>query len=274
MINIIPSPILIPVESIKLGRFLTNVAHPDQDYHDPTYSSAPVPATSAKTQYDGISQESRDSKFSSALTSLLSVGLSKRAKSKIRIETKLVRTYTLRNSTQWFEEAVSSEATRHWFEREIDRGNDIYFIVGFHTVTDAQIIHESATANERTGQLGLPIGLALNAAGVIAPMGDLADPQLGVHRGSVKGAIEQYKTHGDYICGFQYRKVRHRWLSSRNIDNAMLANTPRWSAWDQWRDEEEGIEDILEVETVDLGKLEGDWDEAVAGSETLLLRPS
>lgn len=205
---------------------------------------------------------------------MLSAGFSKRAKSRVRVETNLVRTYTLQNSTQWFEKAVSSEETRRWFERAIDQGDDIYFVVGFHTITDAQIIYESAEGNEHTGQLGLPVGLALNAAGVIAPLGDLADPQVGVHHGSVEGVIEHFKAPGEQICAFQYRKVCHRWLSSRRIDKATLAKTPRWSAGDRWRDEEEGVEDILEVETTDLGRLEGEWDEEVADGETLLLQLS
>jgi hypothetical protein len=103
---------------------------------------------------------------------LLSAGFSKRAKSRARVETNLVRTYTLQNSTQWFEKAVSSEESRRWFERAIDQGDDVYFVVGFHTVTDAQIIYESAEVNEHTGRLGLPVGLTLNAAGVIAPLGE------------------------------------------------------------------------------------------------------
>jgi hypothetical protein len=53
-------------------------------------------------------------------------------------------------------------------------------------------------------------------------------------------------------------------LSSRSIDKAMLAKTPRWLAGDRWRDGEDGVEDIVEVETVDLGRLEGEWDEEVA----------
>ncbi|KAN0114590.1 hypothetical protein V8E51_004134 [Hyaloscypha variabilis] len=134
------------------------------------------------------------------------------------------------------------------------------FVVGFHTATDAQIIYGSAEVNKHTGRLGLPVGLALNAAGVIAPLGDVADPQVGVYRGSVEGVIEHFKASGEQICGFQYRKVCHRWLSSRSIDKATLAKTPRWPAGDRWRYEEEWAEDILEVEMMDLGRLEGEWD--------------
>jgi hypothetical protein len=51
-----------------------------------------------------------------------------------------------------------------------------------------------------------------------------------------------------------------------------LAKIPRWSASDRWRDEEEGVKDILEVEITDLGRLEGEWDEEVVGNESLLLQ--
>lgn len=71
---------------------------------------------------------------------------------------------------------------------------------------------------------------------------------------------------------FSIGKFCHRWLSSRSIDKATLAKTPRWSAGDRWRDEEEEVEDILEVETMDLARLEGKWDEEVADDETLLQR--
>lgn len=272
MTAILLPQIFIPVESIKLGRLVTSVDHPHQDYHDPTYSTTPVPTISIRAHYGGLGHESHTSNFSSVLTSLLSAGFSKRAKSRIRVETNLVRTYMLQNSTQWFEKAVSSEESRRWFERAIDQSDDVYFVVGFHTVTDAHIIYESAEGNDHTGRLGLPIGLTLNAAGVIAPLGDLTDPQVTIHHGRVEGVTEHFKAPGEQICGFQYRKVRHRWLSSRGIDTATLAKTPRWSAGDRWRYEEEGVEDILEVETMDLGRLEGEWDEEVSDNETLLQR--
>lgn len=272
MAAILLPQIFIPVESIKLGRLVTSVDHPHQEYYDPVYDPTPIPAINIRARYGGLGLESHTSNFSSALTSLLSAGFSKRAKSRVRIETNLVRTYMLQNSTQWFEKAVCSEESRRWLEKAIDQGDDIYFVVGFHTFTDAQITYESTEGNEHTGRLSLPVSLALNAAGVIAPLGDLADTQVGVHCGSVEGVIEHFKAPGEQICAFQYRKVCHRWLSSRSIDKATLAKTPRWSVGDRWRDEEEGVEDILEVEAMDLGQQEGEWDEEVADSETLLQR--
>jgi hypothetical protein len=72
------------------------------------------------THYSGLSLKSHTLNFSLALMSLLSTSFSKRAKSRVRVETNLVRTYTLQNSTQWFKKAVSSKESRRWFERAID----------------------------------------------------------------------------------------------------------------------------------------------------------
>jgi hypothetical protein len=74
--------------------------------------------------------------------------------------------------------------------------------VGFYTATDTQIIYESAKANEQTRRLSLSVGLALNIAGVIAPLGDFADTQVNVYCGSVEGVIEHFKAPGEQICAF------------------------------------------------------------------------
>jgi hypothetical protein len=73
-----------------------------------------------------------------------------------------------------------------WFERAIDQGDDVYFVVGFHTVIDAQIIYVSVEVNEHTGRLSLPIGLTLNAAGVISPLGDITDDGSGLEVGQLR----------------------------------------------------------------------------------------
>ncbi|CAF9931584.1 MAG: hypothetical protein GOMPHAMPRED_005961 [Gomphillus americanus] len=274
MITFLLPQVLIPLSSIKLGRFVTSIDNPHQDFHDPSYYSTLHPLISVRSSYGGRGHESRTSSFTSALTSLLSAGFSRRSGSNITIETSLVQTYMLPNSTQWFEEAISLEETRRWVEKCIDQGDDLYFVVGFHTIMDAQIIHEAANRNERTRQVGLPVGLALNAAGIIAPLGGLADPQLGASSGSSQGVVQQFEAPGEQVCGFQYRKVCHRWLSSKNIDNASLAKTSHWSVGDRWRDEEEGIEDILQVEIVNLDRPEGEWDEQLVDDEVLLIRLS
>jgi hypothetical protein len=148
----------------------------------------------------------------------------------------------------------------------------LYFVVSFTTITDARIVHESIQANENTGQAGPPVGLSLNTAGVVAPLGNLVDPQVGTQRASEDGVAEQFLAPGEQICAVQYRKVCHRWLSSKTIGQVTLAKAPRWSAGDRWRDEEEGVDDVLEVDTEAVGQPEGEWEQLEGDGEVLLLR--
>lgn len=48
----------------------------------------------------------------------------------------------------------------------------------------------------------MPVGLTLNIAKVIAPLEDLADPQVSVHRESIKKVIKRFKAFRKQICGF------------------------------------------------------------------------
>jgi hypothetical protein len=261
-----------PVRSVKLGRFVTSVDHPHQDYHDPAYAHPPLASVNTSAHYGGITLKTRSSGFATALTSLMSAGFSKRANTQVRIKAERVQTHTLENSSEWFREAASCEATQRWAERAIDQGDDLYFVVSFTTVTDARVVRKSMQAKEHTGQTGVPVGLSLNAAGVVAPLGNLVDPQVGGQRGSEDGVAEHFLAPGEQICAVQYRKVCHRWLSSKDIGQATLAKTPRWAAGDRWRDEEEGVDDILEVDTEAIGQLEGGWEQLEGDGEVLILR--
>jgi hypothetical protein len=42
MTTILFPQFFIPVRSLKLGRFVTSVDHPHQDYHDPAYNFPPI----------------------------------------------------------------------------------------------------------------------------------------------------------------------------------------------------------------------------------------
>jgi len=273
-----PSSILfpqffLPVESVKLGRFTTSIDNPHQEYHDPPCANAPETIISSREDYGGSHQDAVSAGFKSTLTSFMSSGISKRAKTGIRITTTQVNTYALANSGQWFTEAMSLEVTRKWVEKAIDQGDDIYLIVGFHTVSNARIVQESLLGREVAGQIKLPVGLTLAAIGAVAPLGNIVDPSVTGHHQAIEGGQIQFVAPGEQVCALQYRKVCHRWHSSRKIDKAFLSKNSRWQAYDRSRDDLEEEEDIIEVETMELEEPEADWERDLApGGEILLLR--
>lgn len=271
-VSIILSQIFLPRDSVKLGRFITNIEHPHQNYHDPPSANQPGVLVSLRDSYTGEHHTASKSSFGSTLTSLISAGFSNRAKTKIRIATEQVKTYSLDNSDFWFEEATRLEATRTWIERAIDRGHDIYMIVGFHTVTNASISQDSIDGKNAAAQINVPASLSLAAAGVITPLGNTIDPGVSVHRQGLDREQSHFVAPGEQVCALEYRKVCHRWLSSKHVDKSRLSKVCHWPSVERSRDEEDGEEDIVEVELAKLQGLGGNWDKEVVGDEVLFIR--
>jgi hypothetical protein len=270
--NVIQSR-FIPQDAVKLGRFTTSIDNPHQNYHDPSWTKPTLAVNSPLGSFIGMHETASDYGFASSLTSVVSALFSKRAKSKLYIVADRVLTSVLDNSDSWFKEATKLPATQSWIEQQIDQGNDIYMIVGFHSVTNAHIIQESHRGTAADGQIQLPAALALAAAGVIVPLGDTLNPSVGGHRQILDETQSQFQILGDQICALQYRKVCHAWLSSKRVDKSRLSQ-PWWSSVEKWRDEEEGEDDIIEVGLAELEDLDERWVREASGDEVFLVPQS
>jgi hypothetical protein len=273
-LTIISSDFFLPLNSIKLGRLVKSINFPAQSYHDPPYSQSFEGAPNVRSQYRRVLQDESSASFASKMTSLLSSGFSKRANRAVRIETNAVKTYILDNSEAWFTEATGFEETKKWIERAIG-GNGIYFVVGFHTVTDARIVHESVQGHQLAGQVTSPVGLSLAAVGVVAPLGNIVDLAVRGNQTVLDGARTQFVAAGEQICALQYIKISYQWLYSKKVENLKLSKWPRWTAFEDWRktsSDEEDEPDLLEVRIEELEKPEGDWEQEAEGDEILLLR--
>jgi len=270
--NVIQSR-FIPQDAVKLGRFTTSIDNPHQNYHDPLWTKPTQTVNSPLDSFIGMHETASDSGFASILTSLVSAVFSKRAKSKLHIVADRMLTSVLDNSDNWFKETTKFLATQSWIEQQIDQGNDIYMIVGFHSVTNAHITQGSCRGTAADGQIQLPAALSLAAAGAIVPLGDALDPSVGGHRQILDETQSQFQVLGDQICALQYRKVRHAWLSSKRVDKSRLSQ-PWWSSVERWRDEEEGEDDVIEVELAQVEGLDEGWVREVSGDEVFLVRQS
>jgi hypothetical protein len=195
----------------------------------------------------------------------MSSSFSKRARTSIRISTEQVKTYYLNNTGQWFKDAVQLEATRKWIERTIDEGEDIWVVVGYHTLQDARIMEQSKGQTISGGKLVMPISAALTAAGVIVPFGNLADPGFTGSRADMDDEQGHFIAHGEQICAVQYRRVRHKWFASNKLNKLALAKEARWERYDRPRYLESDGEDIIEVELKDGLVWEGDRDKCELG---------
>lgn len=168
----------LPQSAVKLGRFVTSVDEPHQRYYDPSRISSFQTVEKVESHYDSIDSLAGYRTLASELTSLLSATYSKRHNTSIRITTNQVKTYYLDNYGEWFRNAMQSEDVRRWIERTVDEGEDIYFVIGYHTIIDARVAAHTGGQLVSGGKLAMPVSAALAATGIVVPIGKLADPGL------------------------------------------------------------------------------------------------
>lgn len=263
-LTVVPEPLFLPFEAVKLGRFIKSINQPLEGYYEPPSLEAPKSIVT-DFSYAGNEQHGSKAGFGSALTSLLSGAFSKRSSSEIRIAPKQCKAYTLDNSDAWFDKAISLEETKRWIEKAAERGRKIFMIVGMHTLTDTQFLESSMAEHQLQGQATAPVGLSLAAAGAIVPFSDLFDPSVHAESQRSAGSRVRLFAPGELICALQYRVISYGWRSSRDVANLKVSGTRRWSCMeggrrDAYVDETEDDEDIIEVDLKDEEELGEGWD--------------
>lgn len=260
----------LPLLGVKIGRFVTNVDEPYRDYHDPDIGSSFKVVEKIETQYDGLDSQAAHQSFASELTSLLSTSFSKRHKTSIRITTNQVKTYYLDNNGECFRNAVQSEDIRRWIEQTIDEGEDIYFVVGYRTITDARVTAHTGAQVVSGGKLVMPVSAGFAAAGVVVPLGSLVDPGLAGSVGHTDDQQRLFVAQGEQIITVQYRKVCFKWFSSKTADKATLAKKTQWERYDRPRYLHSDGDDMVEVDLEDDLALEGEREKYIVGSEEII----
>ncbi|OCL05461.1 hypothetical protein AOQ84DRAFT_379564 [Glonium stellatum] len=110
--SILLSRFFLPLSAVGLGRFVTSLDDPHQDYHNPICNASPKVTEKVQTQYDSIRHTFNYQNVASQLTAFLSSSFSKRLKASIQITADQAKTYYLNNAGQWFRHAVQSRETR------------------------------------------------------------------------------------------------------------------------------------------------------------------
>jgi hypothetical protein len=259
--NILLPTIFIPVDEVKLGRFIVNYKHPHQDFHDPQCSYEPRQLVNTIEDYTASSQKFKSNGARSTFTSMLASSFSKRAKSDIQVDTGVVKSYALQNSGRWFRDAMALEETRIWIEDEVDIGHDIFMIAGFYTMSDARVVHQSTRERKVEGQIEAPVELSIAASvGAVVPLGvgDLLNPGVSAHRQKINFENGGLVAPGEQIFALQYFQVDRRWYS-KDSKSLKLSKNPSWEIANPLRGDDD--ESIIEVELVDLGVLEDMTDE-------------
>jgi hypothetical protein len=263
---VIPNSLLLPLESVTLGRFVTSIEQPLEGYYQPPLATPPTEIVS-KLDYAEHDQQSSRANYGASMTSLFSAVFSKRAASQVRVEPRCFKTYALDNSETHFDEAIALPKTKKWIENAAIRGRTIYMIVGFCTMTDTRFVQTSAREQGTQGQVTAPVSLSLAAAGAVVPFAGLVDPSAQGGFASFAGNETRIFAPGEQICTIKYREVKYKWLSSRTLENSRLSKTRQWCCMegdrrDAYEDEDDEDEDAIEVDIKDAENLGNGWTAA------------
>jgi hypothetical protein len=125
-------------ESIRLGRLVRNVDEPQSDYINPDCDLRPESVIiKPHLRYEEVQRSTTDKSFTSVLTRLVSASRTRRNKAYTQVTTDRVTTYQLGNSGLWFKSVIKIKTTREWIKESINQGDDVYVIMGYHTILDA-----------------------------------------------------------------------------------------------------------------------------------------
>jgi hypothetical protein len=102
-------------------------------------------------------------------------------------------------------------------------------------------------ATDFQAKVQLPVSEAASATGAVVMVGNLADPAVTIQRQGDHGLRKQFVAPGEQVYAVQYRKVKFKWYSSRDLDRAALEKGSRWMVHGTVRGQEVGTNDVVEA---------------------------
>ncbi|RPB06554.1 hypothetical protein P167DRAFT_540720 [Morchella conica CCBAS932] len=262
--------------SLQLGCLVQSAKNPQQDLHNP-FESRPTDDEFNVVSHKNLrasQNSSNTSKFRSYLSDALSSFRETRSTAATSLMTPEATTYELKNSGKWFKDACKNPETQEWIEETINENRNIYLVVGFLIVKDAQL---SRTLVSRTkGGMGAEVLANPLPTGGMVSITTLISLTSGVQfsNEAAYGQMSVFDMPGDHIIAVRYRKVQHKWFQSRKVNNLFLEEGTRWKSDFKWRgdedEDEDEDEDILDatltgVEDMDILEEVNKIDEDMSG---------
>ncbi|KAL0631811.1 hypothetical protein Q9L58_009321 [Maublancomyces gigas] len=245
---------LLSIESVQLGRFVTNAMEPQQDFVDPAVGPQPNEIiVKPQKDFKEILNHSQNSNVRSRLTALLSISYQRQGTGTTTLIAEKATTYKLLNSREWFMKACAQPRTRTWFEACLQYTEDVYLVVGFYTLTNPSSIQKSTFGALIGGGFQTP---DLAGGAVARPVQDMISARVNSAREVTNHHECTFSGSGEQIYAIQYRKLKFSWFSSRNIEKSCLERDNRWKVfWDPGirgeESDEEEEDDLLEVDFTD-----------------------
>ncbi|KAF3918183.1 hypothetical protein ABW20_dc0104505 [Dactylellina cionopaga] len=223
---------LLPPKAVALGRFVTNLKCPAEEFFDSGLLSNQVTRSNilvtTRNNFREVLEYTSSSLAQSTLTAIISLHSALGTLDRVQMESLINKTYQLENSTAVFESICEDPGARKWLIKMIGRGRSIHMVIGFETITDARVLLNNCQTKERGRDITIPVSAATAAAVAVPfPFTDVLDVGAGVTEMKGSEVEASFFAPGEMIFAVQYRKLEFSWLSSRDIDKATLRKS-RW----------------------------------------------
>ena len=253
---------LLPRDSIEIGRLVTDIFDPVQHYYPTEPLSLPdkVTTTQEINNFDAILQSSKGYSVSAMLTALLTGTYTGSRQATTHITTPSFVTHELNNCEDILRAMCKHPPARAWIEQAARRKQRVYFVTGLKIVKDAVIQQGLVRRSDIGLDAQVPGSVITTAAGVgpIPFVDDILDigAKTVIHTSTrEKGG---YHATGEHIFAVQYRQIKMKIFSNRQIDPAHNLDESLWKIYVATRgsvpdDEtflEAGIGDPLHAEDI------------------------
>jgi hypothetical protein len=252
---VIGDSLLVPTEDVAIGDLVVDPQHPHHGFYSCTKILEANVSVSLKTNFKEKEKDSRSYGLRGALSQIAKASFKSMQKETINFSTAQENTYKLINSDSWFETILTDDATKGYLQKNIlERGKDVYFVVGYRTIKDSKVNHTDATGSHLSGNFEIPVSQLL-APGDISHISHQVNPAISASKKKEQEAQQTYKAVGEQVYAVEYRKISFEFFSKKKVDKAFLQHGSRWEIFWSSRGQEDDEDNIVEAKLVDASGL-------------------
>lgn len=215
----------LDLNEISLGSLVPDPSSPGVNFH-PTDPCQFLPGHVSIRHVENLHQllaKEKHRGIHGRLTQLFASNGAGQEESKVEIIAPKSTVYYIKHPSLHFTELCKNDETKQWIRRII-KHNDIFLVVGFITVTQANVQYGRKSSYHFELNANVPITdvLSHGATAAFPDVAKLLDSGGGMSTGSQAKTVSSFIAPGERVIGIQYNKVHFEWFSKGNVDEATL----------------------------------------------------
>jgi hypothetical protein len=235
---------------VSFGRLVLNPGDPGEDFCLLPSSKVLGEDDVTVAPFDKVrlrEHTNRGSRFSAALTDLLSFSHLRSSRPSEIVHADRILTYELLNSGTLFTDTLcTDEASQRWMEKYL-KSTTIYMVTGILTIYGAEVTRTDKGSAQTAGGLDVPLSKLIPAAQAF-PGSNILDLKFkGKTRDSQKSLVK-FVAPDERILAVQYRRISFKAFVSKTIGEAQLQRG-KWKVLgaEGYRDSSGNIKDVIDA---------------------------